>query len=51
MYQYMSYVMYTQRKSKRLIAYILIYLPREVVDAPFMKVFKIKLDEALSNLI
>ena len=26
-------------------------LPREVVDAPFLEVFKARLDEALSNLI
>ncbi|KFQ31713.1 hypothetical protein N332_04493, partial [Mesitornis unicolor] len=26
-------------------------LPREVVDAPFLEVFKAKLDEALSNLV
>ena len=26
-------------------------LPREVVDAPSLEVFKVRLDEALSNLI
>jgi len=26
-------------------------LPREVVDAPFLETFKVKLDRALSNLI
>jgi len=26
-------------------------LPREVVDAPFMEAFKVRLDRALSNLI
>jgi len=26
-------------------------LPREVVDAPFLETFKVRLDEALSNLI
>jgi len=26
-------------------------LPREVVDAPSLETFKVKLDEALSNLI
>ena len=26
-------------------------LPREVVDAPFLEVFKTRLDEALGNLI
>ncbi|KFO63793.1 hypothetical protein N302_02639, partial [Corvus brachyrhynchos] len=26
-------------------------LPREVVDAPFLKVFKARLDGALSNLV
>ncbi|KFZ53048.1 hypothetical protein N321_02149, partial [Antrostomus carolinensis] len=26
-------------------------LPREVVDAPSLEVFKVRLDEALSNLV
>ncbi|KFW06748.1 hypothetical protein N326_02764, partial [Eurypyga helias] len=26
-------------------------LPREAVDAPFLEVFKARLDEALSNLV